>query len=90
MGKVEEHVFEGRIAGFERSATEDGLRNEYTLHLILHEWLSMSPAPADVETLNARVYSTLFLTPRSDPWLGLIPDDAYSAIDDEGVVSASR
>ena len=40
-------------------------------------------APEDMETLNARVYASLFLTPRSDPWLGLAPD-VYSAIEGDG------
>ncbi|MER3495123.1 MAG: hypothetical protein C4323_24815 [Mastigocladus sp. ERB_26_2] len=32
-----------------------------------------------------KVYAELFLTPSSDLWLGLAPDDVYSAIDHDGV-----
>jgi hypothetical protein len=32
------------------------------------------------------VYTSLFLTPASDPWLGLRPGDAFAAIEGDGVV----
>ena len=34
--------------------------------------------------LNKRVYSDLFLMPRSDPWLGMVPDSTYSALTGDG------
>jgi hypothetical protein len=37
--------------------------------------------------LNKRVYSELFLTPASDPWLGLLPESTYSALTNEGCVT---
>jgi hypothetical protein len=44
-----------------------------------------------VDRLNERVYAELFLTPSSDPWLGLAPRDAYSALDGDGIkLSAAR
>jgi hypothetical protein len=33
-----------------------------------------------VEPLNERVYAELFLTPSSDPWLGLKPDDVFTGL----------
>ena len=42
----------------------------------------------DVNTLNKRVYAELFLTPDSDPWLGLVPADTYSALQDDGMSEA--
>jgi hypothetical protein len=44
------------------------------------------PVDVDVNELNERVYAQLFLTPSSDPWLGLIPGDVYTALDNNGVV----
>ena len=32
-----------------------------------------------------RVYAELFLTPSSDPWLGLVPSDTYTALRDGGL-----
>jgi hypothetical protein len=64
------------------------VRNEYLLHLQTHRWLA-DPANAallhDVSALNKRVYAELFLTPDSDPWLGMVPPDTYSALDNDGL-----
>jgi hypothetical protein len=75
---------------FERSIAEDTVRNEYNFHRQIHAWLaesspSLRQAAWDVDTLNERVYTELFLTPSSDPWLGLLPADTYSALPDEGL-----
>ena len=63
------------------SVAEDSVRNEYQLHRRIHEWLS-NQQYTDVEKLNAQVYPQLFLMPLDDPWYGLRPSYAYSAIDD--------
>ena len=36
--------------------------------------------------LMKKVYAELFMTPRSDPWLGLMMSDTYTAIENAGVV----
>jgi hypothetical protein len=73
------------VRTFERSMSIDTVRNEYLLHRQIHRWLSESPKPLEVSALNERVYAELFLTPSSDPWLGLLPADAYSALENDGV-----
>lgn len=79
-----------RIArAFERSISEDTVRNEYLLRRRIHEWFA-GGASGDVEVLNDRVYAELFLTPRSDPWLGLVPSDAYSALDGDGLAAVKQ
>ncbi len=65
---------------FERSVAEDTVRNEYLLHRTIHEWFTRGAVGDDVEALNERVYAKLFLTPSSDPWLGLAPADVYTAL----------
>jgi hypothetical protein len=75
---------------FERSIAEDTVRNEYTFHRQIHAWLAQGRLPdgkpaMDVESLNERVYADLFLTPGSDPWLGLLPAGTYSALPNDGV-----
>jgi hypothetical protein len=64
----------------------DTVRNEYLLHSKLYTWLMRDPARDDVEKLNEKVYASLFLTPHSDPWLGLFSTDVYTALDNGGVV----
>ncbi len=82
------------FAPLERSVAEDTVRNEYDFHRTIHGWFATrQPQTLDttVDRLNERVYAELFLTPSSDPWLGLAPRDAYSALDGDGIkLSAAR
>lgn len=58
----------------------DTVRNEYIFHRRIHRWFAEDRAPRDLERLNEVVYRDLFLTPRSDPWLGLLPGGLYTAL----------
>ena len=71
---------------FQESAALDTVRNEYMLHTKLYSWLSRDPARGDLDKFNEKVYAELFLTPRSDPWLGLVSADVYTALDNGGVI----
>lgn len=87
---LDDEAFERRLAVFERNIAEDTVRNEYAMHRVLHEWLALTPPVEEMEAFNTRVYASLFLTPRSDPWLGLLVKDGYSGISGDGVrISAS-
>jgi hypothetical protein len=77
------------IANLESSIALDTIRNEYQLRRRVHEWYTEA-LPEEVETLNERVYAELFLTPSSDPWIGLVPSDTYTALDNGGVVRTSN
>jgi hypothetical protein len=71
------------IAGFERLVGLDTVRNEYLLHAFIHHRLAGWPHGAaipDLAVFNERVYAELFLTPGSDPWLGLVSPDTYLAL----------
>ena len=67
----------------------DGVRNEYALHPVLHRWLSENPTVSMTE-LNREVYARLFLTPASDPWLGLVPELAWTALPNDGIEITAR
>jgi hypothetical protein len=71
---------------FQELVALDTVRNEYLLHTRLYAWMMREPARADLEKFNDQVYANLFLTPKSDPWLGLLSTDVYAAIDNGGVV----
>ncbi|MDM9385592.1 hypothetical protein QUB80_33595 [Chlorogloeopsis sp. ULAP01] len=73
------------IRNFEAAMALDTVRNEYMLHRQIHQWFVQGNQTSNVEALNERVYAELFLTPSSDPWLGLAPNDIYSAIDNDGI-----
>lgn len=76
------------VAKFENSIALDTVKNEYLLHRQIHAWFAAGEVPAEVDALNERVYAELFLTPSSDPWLGLAPADAYTALDGGGLTFA--
>lgn len=74
------------IAKFQEAVALDTVRNEYLMHTKLYTWLMNDPVRDDVEKLNEKVYESLFLTPGSDPWLGLFSAEVYTALDNGGVV----
>jgi hypothetical protein len=74
------------VQNLQRSIAEDTVRNEYTFHAKIHEWLATAGTPREVDAFNRRVYAELFLTPDSDPWLGLAPADTFSALENGGLV----
>lgn len=63
-----------------RNAVADSLRNEVTMHRRIHSWF-MNGTPHDFASINNRVYTEIFLTPASDPWLGLRANDVWDAIE---------
>jgi len=81
-----EYEFSIMVRNFQEYIALDTVRNEYLLHTKLYTWLVRDPVRDDVEKLNEQVYAKLFLTPGSDPWLGLVSKDVYTALDRGGVV----
>ncbi len=71
---------------FEELMALDTVRNEYMLRTQVYNWLLNDLSTNNLTSLNERVYSQLFLTPSSDPWLGLFPDGRVTGIDNDGVV----
>jgi hypothetical protein len=74
------------VSSFEAVMSEDSVRNEFTLHAAIHDWFVREPS-LGLDALNKRVYSTLFLTPASDPWLGLVPPLVFSGLENDGLVA---
>ncbi|MCO6510219.1 MAG: hypothetical protein J5I65_05440 [Aridibacter famidurans] len=75
FGKMTEKLIE--------SVSLDTVQNAYVFHTQILEWLNNGD-DSDLEAFNARVYSELFLTPASDPWLGLYRDDVFLAVEGNG------
>jgi hypothetical protein len=74
------------LPNFERNIALDTVRNEYLFHRQLHQWFINGQSTNNLENLNQRVYAELFLTPSSDPWLGLMPVDSYTGIENDGML----
>jgi hypothetical protein len=75
------------VRNFETAMALDTVRNEYILHKQIHQWFSQGNKTSNLVRFNEKVYAELFLTPSSDPWLGLSNNDMYSAIDNGGIVN---
>lgn len=71
------------VASFENAMAIDTVRNEFDLRRQLHEWMAETP-DVRLEDLNQRVYAELFLTPRSDAWLGLADPTTYTGLENGG------
>ncbi|HEX7175366.1 MAG TPA: hypothetical protein VF240_08920 [Pyrinomonadaceae bacterium] len=79
--------FARAVANLERTMALDTVRNQYLMRPVLLRWLISGAGLAGVEEFNRRVYAELFLTPDSDPWLGLAAPDSYTALLDDGLVT---
>ena len=80
--------FARTLRNFEAAMAEDTIRNEFLFHSQIHQWLE-DPVTGialarDVEALNKKVYTELFLTPDHDAWLGLVPENVYTALEQDG------
>lgn len=69
---------------FEQNLALDMVRNEYRFHSKIYTWLQTG-AGNDLKKFNEQVYAELFLTPSSDPWLGLYAPEIYNGIENSGI-----
>lgn len=71
------------VKSFETAIAQDTVRNEYVFHAQIHSWFANGEfmnSDTSLTALNRRVYDQLFLTPASDPWLGLVNENVYTGI----------
>ncbi|HJQ35633.1 MAG TPA: hypothetical protein VKB93_00710 [Thermoanaerobaculia bacterium] len=71
---------EALIANLQNSVAADTVFNECALHAEIHQWFLRGQV-TDLASLNTRIYDQLFLTPESDPWLGLKQPTIFTAIE---------
>lgn len=84
---MDEQQLKRVVASFERVMARDTAQNQFRFRRQILSWLieaNQQQRPLDMTVLNRRVYDELFLTPASDPWLGLVPEDTYSALTADG------
>jgi hypothetical protein len=72
------------LENLRRTLRVDTLRNENELRPLIRQRIA---AGATLEELNRYVYDELFATPRSDPWLGLMPEEAFTGLPNEGIAN---
>ena len=79
-------TFAALLKKLQQNIALDTVRNEYLLHTKLYGWFLTDKDRDDLGQLNKRVYTELFLTPASDPWLGLYSPEVYTALVGGGLV----
>jgi hypothetical protein len=78
---TKQQLTEELLDNLRRTVAADTTFNEYDLHRSVHAWF-VNDEVGDLHSLNERVYDELFLTPSSDPWLGLQPDSVFVGIEE--------
>lgn len=73
------------IRKFEDVLAFDTARNEKDFHARIHA-VFVTGNQGDFASLNRSIYSEIFLTPESDPWLGLMPEGLYTALGNGGIM----
>jgi hypothetical protein len=92
QGVTDAKVAERLVDSFETSVALDEVINDYRMR---PEILTQLRKPEiresfDLEAFNEWVYEEVFKTPLSDPWLGLAPDDLYTALPASTTRTATR
>jgi hypothetical protein len=77
--RTKQPLTEEMLDNLRRTVATDTAYNEGELHRRAHEWFANGEV-RDLASLNERVYAELFLTPSSDPWLGLQPRSVFAAL----------
>lgn len=85
-GNAQQRVHMQRVVDdFARLLASDTRLNQFTLRPRARRMLATLNDPTDLRTFNQRIYADLFMTPLDDPWMGLVPENAYAALEDEGL-----
>lgn len=77
-------ALEATMAALSLSVVADAVKNDATLRWSIGQLFAEADAahaPLAFEAMNTRVYAEVFLTPASDPWLGLQHPDVWDAIE---------
>ncbi|HEX6100683.1 MAG TPA: hypothetical protein VF432_30480 [Thermoanaerobaculia bacterium] len=80
---LSERSFDAMLKRLEQSIAADEKINEQRLRDHLHVWVGDG---LDLEALNRKVYDKLFLSPRTDPWMGLVSEETFTGIEGEGLI----
>ena len=83
---ADEAGFARMVTTFEDAIARDQALNHYVFHARVHGWFAEQGMAPTLASLDRGIYQQLFLTPASDPWLGLVPADTYTATDRGGLL----
>jgi hypothetical protein len=75
------------IARLEQHLVADSALDQLQLRPQISQFIASHHGRIDFETLNSWIYATVFNTPASDPWLGLMPRTDFSGLPGDGIES---
>jgi hypothetical protein len=77
-----------QAAGFEKMMAGDTALNRYKIRWTIQQWFtSQQPETQDLAALNAKIYKVVFLTPATDPWLGMATPDVFTGLPGDGILA---
>jgi hypothetical protein len=86
--KIWDDMLASRARSVEVNLAGDAATNELVLRPMIRTWFASGQVNLrDFESLNRRVFSEVFLTPRDDPWLGMMSTDLWTGIPNDGAAT---
>lgn len=82
---VNDYSFSALLDNLNVFVALDSTRNDFLFRTEIYEIISNS-SRINLETINDQVYAEVFLTPKSDEWLGLFSPTLYTALDGNGII----
>ncbi|HTJ43498.1 MAG TPA: hypothetical protein VL463_15445 [Kofleriaceae bacterium] len=80
------------LARLDQTLAADTAQNEMQLRTQIDSYFAYDSYGGDVTfgNLDEYIYANVFHTPASDPWLGLLPRDAFTGLPADGVTTKAR
>ncbi len=82
--RLQGKAFADLLDSLRKKIAGDTMINKHGLHPLIHEEFARSPLQ-EFSTLNAWLYSTVFVTPANDPWLGIAQPKGFSGLPGDGL-----
>jgi hypothetical protein len=77
--------FDALLHKLETNIAADTASNKFEMEIPIHALFAQGKE-GDFESLNRTIYDKLFLTPKSDPYLGLGSDGVFTGLNNGGIV----
>ena len=87
--RVAEEKLDTLIQQLEFNIAADTVLNELGMRHQIHDWFLKQPNQRFAD-LNKRIYRDLFLTPASDPWLGMATPNVFTGLPSDGLEAANK
>jgi hypothetical protein len=84
--ELADDVLTKHLSVFDATLREEDARNEYVFHHAVHGHLTSKHPQLDFVSVNEFMYTHVFLTPKSDAWLGLSPTTPVTGLANDGLV----